>query len=110
MIQAVVFDWDGTVMDYGAQAPVIALKQAFAYFGIQVPLANIRLDQGLNGLAHIKKLLRNSQIGFEWLSKYPDDSSNGAVEKVYQQYQRAIGPALKEVAHFKPVLKNWSII
>ncbi|GAF37419.1 HAD family hydrolase [Lentilactobacillus farraginis] len=106
LIQAVVFDWDGTVMDYGAQAPVIALKQAFAYFGIQVPLANIRLDQGLNGLAHTKKLLRNSQIGFEWLSNYPDDSLNGAVEKVYQQYQRAIGPALKEAAHFKPGVKE----
>lgn len=106
MIQAVVFDWDGTVIDYGAQAPVVALKRAFAHFGIRVPLADIRLDQGLNGLAHTKKLLRNSQIGFEWLSKYPDDSLNGAVKRVYQQYQQAIEPALKEAAHLKPGVKE----
>lgn len=55
MIQAVVFDWAGTTIDYGSQAPIIAFKQAFAHFDIHIPTAEIRQDVGLDKLTHIKK-------------------------------------------------------
>ena len=34
MIQAVIFDWAGTTVDYGCFAPVQAFQEAFAHHGV----------------------------------------------------------------------------
>lgn len=36
MIEAVIFDWAGTTVDYGSLAPVIAFKKAFKDVGIEL--------------------------------------------------------------------------
>ena len=38
MIQAVIFDWAGTTVDYGCFAPVQAFQEAFAHHGVPVTL------------------------------------------------------------------------
>ena len=42
MIEAVVFDWAGTTVDYGCFAPVQVFMEAFAHFGIEVTMEEIR--------------------------------------------------------------------
>ena len=34
MIQAVIFDWAGTVLDHGSRAPMAAFVEAFSRFGV----------------------------------------------------------------------------
>lgn len=106
MIQAVVFDWAGTTVDYGSQAPIIAFKQAFAHFDIHIPTAEIRLDLGLDKLTHVKKMLANPAIQAKWLAKHPETPIETAVTEIYTEFQRRITTVLAETAQLKPGVKE----
>lgn len=43
MIEAVIFDWAGTTVDYGCFAPVQAFMEAFGHFGIEVTMEELSL-------------------------------------------------------------------
>ncbi len=45
-IAAVLFDWAGTIMDFGCMAPVRAFAQAFAAFDIPLTDAQLRAPMG----------------------------------------------------------------
>lgn len=47
MIQAVIFDWAGTTVDYGCFAPVQAFQEAFAHHGVPVTLEETRKPMGM---------------------------------------------------------------
>ena len=54
-IKAVVFDWAGTIIDYGCMAPVKAFKKSFDSLGINsISYADIRGPMGLNKKEHIE--------------------------------------------------------
>ena len=57
-IQLVVFDWVGTVIDFGACAPAEAYRKAFLAKGIDVSPAEIRAGMGMNTKDHIRELLK----------------------------------------------------
>ena len=59
MIQAVIFDWAGTTVDYGCFAPVQAFQQAFAHFQVPVTLEETRKPMGLLKRDHIRTMLQN---------------------------------------------------
>lgn len=46
-LQAVIFDWAGTLVDFGSFAPTQVLIDAFAGFGIDITLAEARVPMGL---------------------------------------------------------------
>ena len=57
-VQAVIFDWAGTVVDYGSFAPTQVLMDAFAGFGVDVSLEEARQPMGLPKREHIRALGR----------------------------------------------------
>ncbi|QBO36633.1 phosphonoacetaldehyde hydrolase [Periweissella cryptocerci] len=56
-INAVIFDWAGTTVDFGSEAPILAFKGAFNKFDIPVTEAEIRQDMGMAKREHIEKIL-----------------------------------------------------
>jgi SET domain-containing protein len=42
-LKAVVFDWAGTVVDFGSRAPMGVVVQAFAEFGVEISVAEARI-------------------------------------------------------------------
>ena len=42
----VIFDWAGTMVDFGCCAPVVALQEAFARRGVALAEADARADMG----------------------------------------------------------------
>ena len=57
-IQLVIFDWVGTVIDFGACAPAEAYMKAFLAKGIDVSPAGIRAMMGINTKDQIRELLK----------------------------------------------------
>lgn len=57
-IQLVVFDWAGTLIDFGSCGPALAFQQAFAAKGIAVTPADARRPMGLNKKDHVREMLR----------------------------------------------------
>ena len=50
MIEAVIFDWAGTTVDYGCFAPVKAFMEAFAHYGVPVTMEETRKPMGTDTL------------------------------------------------------------
>ncbi|MGX6992007.1 phosphonoacetaldehyde hydrolase [Pseudolactococcus reticulitermitis] len=62
MIEAVIFDWAGTTVDYGCFAPVQAFIETFQNEGIEVMPDEVRQPMGALKRDHIKILLEMPRI------------------------------------------------
>ena len=92
MIQAVIFDWAGTTVDYGCFAPVQAFQEAFAHHGVPVTLEETRKPMGMLKRDHIRTMLRMERIARAW------EETKAATEKIRLPGECA-GCRLKEVCH-----------
>jgi phosphonoacetaldehyde hydrolase len=62
----VIFDWAGTTVDFGCQAPVIALREAFGLRGVAISEAQARRDMGKAKADHVRALLQDPTIDKAW--------------------------------------------
>lgn len=62
----VIFDWSGTMVDFGSRAPVLALTAAFAARGIDLGEAAARADMGKPKADHVRALLARPEIVEAW--------------------------------------------
>ena len=65
-VKAVIFDWAGTVVDFGCVAPIEALVAAFAAEGVPVSTAEARRDMGRAKLDHVWALLQHPPVAARW--------------------------------------------
>ncbi|MEJ1317836.1 hypothetical protein QY886_00730 [Latilactobacillus sakei] len=69
-IQCVIFDWAGTIIDFGSLDPVLAFQSAFNAAGIQIDTDRIRQDMGIEKHEHIAKLAKMPEVQRAWFAKY----------------------------------------
>jgi len=65
-LRAVVFDWAGTIVDFGSLAPMGAFVRLFARHSINISIAQARVPMGLPKLAHIAALGAMPEIATQW--------------------------------------------
>lgn len=99
-LKAVIFDWAGTMMDFGSRAPVIALVKLFEEQGVPITEAEAHEDMGRAKWDHIACLLAKPRIAAAWeaakgVPPQPDDAL-GLFDK--------IGPAMIAAARECAVL------
>ncbi|MFR1296342.1 MAG: hypothetical protein ACLSBH_13430 [Coprobacillus cateniformis] len=61
-IEAVIFDWAGTTVDYGCFAPVQAFHDAFEAYGLHPTFDEIRQPMGMLKIDHIKTMLEMDSL------------------------------------------------
>jgi phosphonoacetaldehyde hydrolase len=62
----VIFDWAGTMVDFGCQAPVAALLEAFSRRGVVLVEAEARRDMGKAKADHVRGILAQPQVAARW--------------------------------------------
>ncbi len=62
----VIFDWAGTMVDFGCSAPVHALIEAFRAHGVELTEAEVRADMGKSKADHVRALLDAARIAAAW--------------------------------------------
>lgn len=82
-LKAVVFDWAGTVVDYGCQAPPEAFVAAFRRHGVELSMVEARGPMGLTKKEHVRVLLAIEPVRQRWRREYGADPPEEAVEAVY---------------------------
>ncbi|MEZ5666191.1 MAG: phosphonoacetaldehyde hydrolase [Alphaproteobacteria bacterium] len=92
--QAVVFDWAGTVIDFGCFAPMGAFVEALAAFGVAASIDDARGPMGLPKRDHIRALLALPHIGAQWTEAHGAAPDERAVDQVF----RVFVPLNEEVA------------
>src|SRR5688572_17345414 len=85
-LKAVIFDWAGTVVDYGSRAPVEAVVRVFEAFGVPVTIAEARGPMGMAKRDHIRSILALPRVGRQWRIVHTADPDDAAVERVYQAF------------------------
>lgn len=57
-IQAVVFDWAGTTVDFGSRAPILAFMALFKDNKVEITVEEARAPMGLEKRDHIAAVLK----------------------------------------------------
>jgi phosphonoacetaldehyde hydrolase len=82
-IKAVVFDWAGTMVDFGCLAPVEALLAAFAAEGVAIGGGEARRDMGRAKRDHVAALLADPDVGPRWTAAKGRAPGPGDVDRIY---------------------------
>ncbi|MEK7946791.1 phosphonoacetaldehyde hydrolase [Pigmentiphaga sp. YJ18] len=85
-VQAVIFDWAGTLVDFGSLAPTQIFVDAFASFGIEVGLDQARGPMGLSKRDHIRTLLDHPAIRAQWLERFGQPPGEPDVDAIYRRF------------------------
>jgi len=90
----VILDWAGTVVDFGCQAPVIALRAAFALRGVAISDTQARRDMGKAKEDHVRALLSEPAVADSWAKARGGAPHDGDVRDL----MRDLGPLMREQA------------
>jgi len=85
-LQAVVFDWAGTMIDFGSCAPMGVFVRLFERLGIALTVAQARGPMGLPKWEHIQALGRLEDIARQWQRVHGRDFSDADVDALYEEF------------------------
>jgi phosphonoacetaldehyde hydrolase len=85
-VEAVIFDWAGTMVDHGSLAPVKAVSALFARHGIQLTDEEVRRDMGIFKKDHIRRILQQHRIAAEWSTKTGGAAGPDDVERLFTEF------------------------
>ncbi len=97
----VIFDWAGTLVDFGSCAPLAAFREAFANNGLPISDAVARRPMGAHKRDHVREILGYSEIATRVradLAREPDES---VAEEIYAEFTRLLPGYLRR--HAAPV-------
>jgi phosphonoacetaldehyde hydrolase len=93
-IKAVVFDWAGTVIDFGSIAPIEALRTAFAHHAVPISEVEARADMGMAKRDHVRAILALPRVQAAWTDAHgraPDEADG---DRLYAD----LAPLMREAA------------
>lgn len=96
----VIFDWAGTMVDFGSSAPVKALIEAFAAEGVVLAEATARRDMGKAKIDHVQGLLREPAVAAAWRTRHGRDPGPADVQTLMAR----LGPLMRDHAARASVL------
>lgn len=93
-LKAVVFDWAGTMIDYGSRAPVVALCKLFEAVGVPITEAEAQADMGMAKSDHIAAILAMPRVCAAWTAIHGKAPDHADVAALFEN----IAPMMREAA------------
>jgi phosphonoacetaldehyde hydrolase len=90
----VIFDWAGTMVDFGCEAPVKALMEAFRAEGVSIDEAAARRDMGKAKIDHVRSLLGYPRVAAEWSKVHGHIADSSDVDVLMAR----LGPLMRDHA------------
>lgn len=90
----VIFDWAGTMVDFGCRAPIAALVEAFARHGVTLEEGAARADMGKAKVDHVRALLARPDVAAAWREAVGRASDEADVEALMAD----LGPLMRDAA------------
>ena len=85
-VEAVIFDWAGTMIDHGSRAPMGAFVKVLADFQVPISVAEARRPMGLPKWDHIKALLTHPDIAARWQVAHGSAPTDRDVDRVFDVF------------------------
>lgn len=105
-IEAVIFDWAGTTVDFGSLAPICAFQRLFKANGVDITIAEAREPMGTEKREHITRLTQMPRIASAWLEKYGQAVTEMDIDRLYEEFVPYQIEAIQERAHLIPGAKE----
>lgn len=84
--EAVIFDWAGTMVDFGSFAPMGVFVEAFAKFGVDISVEQAREPMGMAKRDHIKKILEMKDVSEKFKHVYGHDYTEVDIDRIYNVF------------------------
>lgn len=101
-LSAVVFDWAGTILDFGSCAPMGAFVRLFDKFGIELAIDEARGPMGMAKWDHIKTLGTLPRIGAQWEAVHGKPFTDADVDHLYEVFTPMNAAVVADFADFIP--------
>src|SRR5579863_5354330 len=101
-VKAIVFDWAGTMIDFGCMAPVQALVEVFAGEGLALSAVEARRDMGKAKLDHLRALLADPGVAPRWIALKGSPASEADVDRLYARLELAMKAAAAKSSRLIP--------
>ena len=85
-LEAIIFDWAGTTVDYGSLAPVRVLVQVFSSNGVPISDQQARRDMGLLKRDHIERILNEPEVARQWTLRRGCPPSRDDVDRLFEEF------------------------
>ncbi|GEO84722.1 MULTISPECIES: phosphonoacetaldehyde hydrolase [Alphaproteobacteria] len=85
-LQAVVFDWAGTLIDFGSCAPMGAFVEVFGRFGVEITVAEARAPMGRAKRDHIAAILAAPRISAAWVAAHGAAPTDADIDAIYEMF------------------------
>jgi phosphonoacetaldehyde hydrolase len=85
-IRAILFDWAGTTVDHGSQAPVEVFLEVFRRAGIEISAAEARGPMGRAKRDHLEALLALPRVAEAWHQKHGRAPTQRDVDRLYTDF------------------------
>jgi phosphonoacetaldehyde hydrolase len=83
-LKAAIFDWAGTVVDFGSRAPMGAFVEVFKSFGVDISIDEARKPMGLPKWQHIEALMADPRIAAAWAQARGSAPGKADIDRVYE--------------------------
>jgi len=94
-IKAVIFDWAGTINDFGCIAPTQVFIEVFERRGIKVTVDEARGPMGLAKKDHVRALIRLESVEQQWNKKFGVSPSESDVDAIYAELNPGLALIVK---------------
>lgn len=97
-VQAIILDWAGTTVDHGCRGPVAVFSRAFAQYGIDPTVEEVRGPMGCDKREHVQRMLAMPRLAALWQEAHgalPDDA---AIDTMYARVQELMPETLADYA------------
>lgn len=105
-VEAVIFDWAGTTVDYGCFAPVQAFIEAFKNYGIEPTMEEVRKPMGMLKIDHIRTMMQMERIQKKWKEIHGQSWTEEDVHAIYRIMEVKTLEILPGFADVKPHVKD----
>lgn len=85
-LQAAIFDWAGTTVDFGSLAPAAVFLKIFEEAGVPVTLDEARGPMGIHKRVHIEIMLAMDSVAQRWQAKHGKRPGEAEVDRLFAAF------------------------
>jgi phosphonoacetaldehyde hydrolase len=85
-LKAVIFDWAGTILDYGSCAPVVAFREVFRREGVPISVTVARGPMGKSKRDHVSSIIYDPAIAAEWQKVKGAAPTEADIDRMYAAF------------------------
>ena len=107
-IEAVIFDWAGTTIDYGCFAPLKGFMDGFGAKGVTITAAEARKPMGMLKLDHVRVIARMERVREAYERENGHLPKEEDIQEIYGVFKHTLMDNILSYTDVKPgYVKQW---